>query len=86
MRRFTALCVAAGIALSTFVVVSPAQASPWSLVRYDNTGYCQIWNDGMTFKPLKWPSDYKMVGKPVPTLSAAISVRDDLIKKGKCRG
>jgi hypothetical protein len=54
--------------------------------RYDNTGYCQIWDDGVPLKPLKWPSDYKLVAKPVPTLAAAMSERDVLIKKGKCRG
>jgi hypothetical protein len=86
MRRLTALCAASGIALSAFAVVTPAQAAPWSLIRYDNTGYCQIWDDGVPLKPLKWPSDYKLVAKPVPTLAAAMSERDVLIKKGKCRG
>jgi hypothetical protein len=85
MRRLTALCAAAGIALSAFVAVTPAKAAPWSLIRYDNTGYCQIWDDAVTMKPLKWPSNYKAIGKPVPTLAAAISERDMLAKKGKCR-
>jgi hypothetical protein len=85
MRRLTALCAAAGIAMSTFIVISPAQAAPWSLVRYDNTGYCQIWDAGLAFKPLHWPSDYKPIGKPAPTLAAAMSERDVLIKKGKCK-
>jgi hypothetical protein len=86
MRRLTALCAAAGIAMSAFVVISPAQAAPWSLVRYDNTGYCQIWDSGLSFKPLRWPSDYKPIGKTMPTLTAAMAERDGLIKKGKCRG
>jgi hypothetical protein len=85
MRRVTALCAAAGIALSAFASLSPAQAAPWSLLRYDNSGYCQIWDEAVTVKPWKWPSDYKMVAKPVPTLSAAISLREALAKKGKCR-
>jgi hypothetical protein len=85
MRRITALCATAGIALSAFAIASPAQAAPWSLIRYDNTGYCQIWDDSVTLKPLKWPSDYKAIGKPAPTLAAAIAMRDGLVKKGKCR-
>ena len=85
MRRVTALCAAAGIALSAFAIVSPSQAAPWSLIRYDNTGYCQVWDDGVPFKPMKWPSDYKIVGKPVPTLVDAIAVKDGLVKKGKCK-
>jgi hypothetical protein len=85
MRRVTALCAAAGIAMSAFASLSPAKAAPWSLLRYDNSGYCQIWDDGVAFKPWKWPSDYKVVSKPVPTLSAALSLREVLAKKGKCR-
>jgi hypothetical protein len=85
MRRITALCAAAGIAMSTFVIISPAQAAPWTLIRYDNSGYCQIWDGGLGFRPMHWPSDYKMVGKPAPTLAEAISERDMLAKKGKCR-
>lgn len=84
MRRLATLC-AAGVALSALTMVSAAHAAPWSLIRYDNTGYCQIWDAGLTFKPWAWPSGYKTVGHPVPTLAAAIAARNDLVKHGKCR-
>jgi hypothetical protein len=83
MRRVTALCAAAGIAVSALAVVSPAQAS-YYLIRYDNTGVCQIWNDQLTMKPLHWPSDYKVVSKPVPTVAAALDVKEKLRQKGHC--
>jgi len=43
MRRATALCAAVGIAVSALAVVSPAQAG-YYVIRWDNTGICQIWN------------------------------------------
>ena len=45
MRRAIALYAASGIALSALALV-PAQATPYYLIRYDNTGFCQIWDQG----------------------------------------
>jgi len=66
MRHATALCAAAGIAVSALAVVSPAQAG-YYVIRWDNTGVCQIWNEDLRYKPIQWPSEYKVVSKPVPT-------------------
>jgi hypothetical protein len=84
MRRVTALCTAAGIALSAFAVVGPAQAAPYYLIRYDNTGFCQIWDSTLSFKPWTWPSAYRTVSKPIPTVTEALAVKDGLLKRGKC--
>jgi hypothetical protein len=84
MRRAFALCAATGIALSALAVAGPAKASPYYLIRYDNTGYCQIWNQSFSFKPWTWPSAYKAVGKPVPTVTEALALKDGLMKKGTC--
>jgi hypothetical protein len=73
MRRATALCAAAGIIVSALAVVSPAQAAGYYVIRWDNTGICQIWNESLTYKPWRWPSDYKVVSKPYPTFSAAMA-------------
>ena len=85
MRRAISLCAAAGIALSTIVVANSAQAAPWYLVRYDNTGVCQVFDQAGPFKPLAWPSTYKPVGKPAPTFSAAMAVKEQLRVKGTCK-
>ena len=84
MRRVTALCAAAGIALSAFASLSPAQAAPWSLLRYDNSGYCQIWDDGVAFKPWKWPSDYKVVSKPLPSFTEASDLQIKMRQERRC--
>jgi hypothetical protein len=88
MRRVTALCAAAGIAVSTLAgsglaVAGPAKAG-YYVIRWDNTGICQIWNDEMTTKPLRWPSDYKVVSKPVPTFTAAAAVQEQMRQQRSC--
>jgi len=88
MRRVTALFAAAGIAAASLIVTSlavitPAQAG-YYVIRWDNTGICQIWNDEMTSKPLRWPSDYKVVSKPVPTFTAAAAVQEQMRQQRHC--
>ena len=83
MRRVTALFAAAGIAAASLAVISPAQAD-YYVIRWDNTGICQIWSDEMTSKPLRWPSDYKVVSKPVPTFAAAASVQEQMRQQRSC--
>ena len=81
MRRLYALCAAATLALSALAVTSPAQAA-FHLIRWDGSGICQVWDESIPTKP--FPSNYKMVSKPVPTLAAALAVKDGMLKKGKC--
>ena len=83
MRRASALCAAACLAVSATAVVSPAEAG-YYVIRWDNTGICQIWNEDLTFKPLQWPSDYKVVSKPVPTISAAMTVQEKMRLQHRC--
>jgi hypothetical protein len=83
MRRVTALCAAFGIAASAFAVAAPAQAG-YYVIRWDNTGICQIWNEDLTHKPMQWLSDYKVVSKPVPTLSDAMAVQEKMRQQRHC--
>jgi hypothetical protein len=85
MRRVTALSAAAGLAVAAFTIASPAQAAnDYYLIRWDNTGACQVWNEGLT-PPIKWLTDYKVVSRPIPTLSDALALKDKLRQKGDCR-
>ena len=83
MRRATALCAAVGIAVSALAVVSPAQAG-YYVIRWDNTGICQIWNEDLRYKPVQWPSEYKVVGKSVPTFSAAMAAQERMRQQHHC--
>ncbi len=92
MRRATALC-AAGIALSSLVAPSfvatsfaaprPAQTG-YYLIRWDNTGVCQIWNTDLAQQPVRWPSDYKIVSKPVPTFTEAAALQEKMRTSRAC--
>jgi hypothetical protein len=83
MRRATVLCAAVGIAVAGLAAVSPAQAG-YYVIRWDNTGVCQIWNEDLTYKPLQWPSAYKVVSRPVPTFSAAMAVQEKMRQQRHC--
>lgn len=74
---------AAGIAVSALAVAGPAQAG-YYVIRRDNTGICQIWNEELTSRPLRWPSDYKVVSKPVPTFTAAAAVQEQMRQQRHC--
>ena len=81
MRRVYAFCAVTGLAVSALAAASPANAA-FQLIRWDGTGVCQVWDASIPTKP--FPSNYKMVSKPVPTFSAALAVKDGMLKKGKC--
>jgi hypothetical protein len=82
MRRVTALCAVAGIAVSAFAV-APAQAG-YYVIRWENTGVCQIWNEDLRYKPYEWPSHYKVVSKPVPSFSEASAIQIKMREQRRC--
>jgi len=85
MRRLLLSCAALGLVISAVAATSPAQAAPYHLVRWDNTGYCEIWDLGFTPHPVRWLSDYEVVSKRKPTVEASLATKDRLLRKGVCR-
>ena len=83
MRRITTLTIAAGIAASTFTVAPPAKAG-YNVIRWENTGICQIWNEELQYKPMEWPSHYKVVSRPVPTFTDAVNIQLQMREKRSC--
>jgi hypothetical protein len=83
MRRIFALCAAAGLGFAALAATSPAQANPWHLIRWDGTGFCQAWDQSLPIRP--FPSDYRTISAPVPTLVEALAVKEGLLRKGKCK-
>ncbi|QQO16489.1 hypothetical protein JJB99_10215 [Bradyrhizobium diazoefficiens] len=81
MRRISVLCAAAGLAVTAFVAASPAQAS-YHLIRWQDTGFCQIWDDSIPTTP--WPSDYHRVSATVLTFVDALMLKDHALKAGHC--
>ena len=83
MRRVTALCAATAIAVSALAVSAPAQAG-YYVIRWDNTGICQIWNTDLQQQPIHFLSDYKVVSKPVPTFAAANAIQEQMRMSRHC--
>jgi hypothetical protein len=79
MRRVTALCAAVGIAVSA--LAAPALAARYApeagyyVIRWNDTGICQIWNTDLRYKPVEFFAKYKVVSKPVPTFVAATDIQ-----------
>jgi hypothetical protein len=83
MRRAVTLAAAVGIAAATLVVAAPAQAS-YYVIRWENTGICQIWNDELQYKPVEWPAHYKVVSKLVPTFNDAVNIQLRMREQRSC--
>jgi hypothetical protein len=89
MRRVTAFCAAA-IAAATLVVAGVAVARPmpqqsgYYVIRWDDTGVCQIWNTDLQQKPWSLFSEYKAVSKPVPTFAAAAAIQENMRVSRHC--
>lgn len=86
MRRVTALCAAVAILASTAAIARPMQheQSGYYVIRWNDTGVCQIWNTDMSQKPWQIFSQYKVVSKPVPTFAAAATIQEDMRMSRHC--
>jgi hypothetical protein len=85
MRRVTALAVAAAILASTAAIARPMpQQSGYYVIRWENTGVCQIWNTNLQEKPIHFLSDYKVVSKPVPTFTEAAAIQEKMRVSRAC--
>lgn len=81
MRRISVLCAAAGLAVTAFVAASPAEAS-YHLIRWQDTGFCQIWDQSIPTTP--WPANFSIVSEELPTFDAAFSYKTGLLNNGTC--
>jgi hypothetical protein len=98
MRRFVTFAVAAAVAAASVAPAFAARRHPaapaepqvgaaqpgYYVIRWDNTGICQIWNEQLTSKPKEWPSTYKVVSQTVPTFSEASGIQLKLRDERRC--
>ncbi len=81
MRRMS-LAIAA-VALSAAVTSSaPAKADPFHLIRWSDTGLCQIWDEGIPTMPLS--GNYTVVSMTVPTFFDALHVKNGMLWTREC--
>ncbi|MBP0109533.1 hypothetical protein [Bradyrhizobium vignae] len=84
MRRVFALCAVAGIASSVFAVPASAKVG-YYVIRWDNTGICQVWNEDLQYKPFQiGVSTYKVVSKPLPTFQQASDLQIQMRAERRC--
>jgi hypothetical protein len=84
MRRLLALSAVAGIASSVFAVPASAKVG-YYVIRWDNTGICQVWNEDLQYKPFQFGvSTYKVVSKPFPTFQQASDLQIKMRGERRC--
>jgi len=81
MRRISMLCAAASLAVTAFVAAGPAEAS-YHLIRWQDSGFCQIWDEAIPTAP--WPAGYHRASETVPTFLDALVLKDNALKSGHC--
>lgn len=79
MHKFS--IVAAAVAVTALVAWNPAKAD-YSIIRWEGTGFCQIWDNNIPTRP--FPSNYMTVGTSLPTFFDALSVKDGMMRTGTC--
>ena len=81
MRKLSIIAAATGFVVTALTAASPAQAN-YSLIRWEGTGFCQIWDDDIPTRP--FPSNYMKVVSELPTFFDALSVKDGMMRTGTC--
>ena len=82
MRRIFGFCAVAAVGFTALAASSPAHAA-YNLIRWQDTGFCQIWDQSIPTAP--YPGNYTViVGSEVPTFSHALAFKDGLLRNGTC--
>lgn len=81
MRRLSLFAAAAVLAISSLAVSSKAEAA-YHLIRWQDSGFCQIWDENVPTSP--WPTNYVVVSEQLPTFGDALVYKDGLLRSGTC--
>ena len=82
MRRIFGFCAVAAIGCTALAASSPANAA-YHLIRWQDTGFCQIWDQNIPTAP--YPGNYSViVGSEVPTFVDALVFKDGMLRSGAC--
>ena len=82
MRRLLTACATVAVTTSVLAATSPASAAPYHLIRWQHTGFCQIWDQGIPTTP--WPVNFMVVSEELPTFDAAFAYKTGLLGNGTC--
>ncbi|HEY7232392.1 MAG TPA: hypothetical protein VH558_18700 [Pseudolabrys sp.] len=79
MKRFTLALLGA---MGAFSVLTPAQATDYRVIQWNDTRICQVVDMAGFFKPIS--SNYKALTKSLPTFAAAVDAKSKIGKKANC--
>jgi hypothetical protein len=82
MRRIYLFSAAAVLAVTALSASTPAKADPFHVIRWTDTGFCQVWDDGIPTAP--WPSNFTVVSATMPTFLDALTVKTNMLATGGC--
>ena len=82
MRHLRTLAAAGFGAATAFAAIGPAEAAPYHVIRYHDTGFCQVWDNGFPTTP--WPVSYAVMTHRQPTFERAVAVKGWLLSKHYC--
>lgn len=82
MRKLTILVATAAVAVTALAASTSANAA-YSIIRWEGTGFCQIWDHNIPGQP--FPSTYKTVAPAsLPTFIDALNAKSGMLAKGAC--
>lgn len=82
MRKLSILAAAAAVAVTTLAASSSANAA-YSIIRWEGTGFCQIWDHNIPGLP--FPSNYTTVrAATLPTFIDALNAKSGMLSAGTC--
>jgi len=82
MRRISLLSAAVCLPLAALAAATPAKADPFHLIRWSDTGFCQIWDEGVPTMP--WPANYAVVSATFPTFVDVLTIKSGMLASGAC--
>jgi hypothetical protein len=82
MRKLSIFAAAATVAVTALVASSSANAA-YSIIRWEGTGFCQIWDHNIPTQP--FPSTYKTdAPASLPTFIDALNAKSSMLASGAC--
>jgi hypothetical protein len=80
MKRFRLALLGA---VGAFFVLTPAQASDYRVIQWNDTRICQVYDMTWQIKPIT--SNYKVLTKnSLPTFAAAVDAKSKIAKEANC--
>ncbi len=82
MPKLPILAAAAAVAVTALVASTSANAA-YSIIRWEGTGFCQIWDHNIPTQP--FPSTYRTVAPAtLPTFLDALNAKSSMLASGAC--